>query len=386
MVTIQDIQSLQMPWESIEAIIDGISSIDLSSMGIQNREEAYQFLLSYGYDMHHPEDAAEVHLFYADAINFIQNYLLGEKRDWVFESDDVLASEGVPTSFQHIADALDLLVIASSDTLPERYWACSILKTMHMLAHIQNGLYYRQMDVARKQILKNFHDILDKQEDGTFILRGATGKSLHLYLFETKPEKTLASALIKLLCKKEVTAHSLYDLIGVRLVTNTPAEAVLAIQILQEQNVVLFPNLIPNRSRNTLVDLKTFRENYDTLLEFIQIGDKGFKDLEYFFQSFESEIAGDKGFEHNSASSPDYRSIHITCRQLIRTLIPDTHLENRFFMPYEIQILDRKSYFDSRHGTSAHQLYKKRQFHSAGKRVLGPLLLKSVFKKVRKKN
>ncbi len=376
MVTIQDIRALKMPWEPIEAIINGVSSLDLSSMPIQDWDEAYHFMLSYGYDMHHPEDAAEIHLLYKKALQFIQDYFLGEKREWICGQRQTFASHEIPASIQNIKDVLTLLITASSDKSPDNHWACAVLKVMHVLAHIQNGLYYRQVDVAREQILKNFYDVLDEQDDGTFILRGTSGQSLHLYSFEAKPEKTLESTLVKLLCKKEMITHDIYDLIGVRLVTNTPAEAILATQILREQKVILFPNVIPTRSRNTLIDLKLFRESYDTLLEFIEIGDKEFTDLEEFFKNFNSFLPENKSFENNQASSPNYRSIHITCRQLIRTLIPETHLENRYFMPYEIQILDRQSYFDSHHGSSAHQQYKKRQFRNAGRRVLGPLLLK----------
>ena len=48
--------------------------------------------------------------------------------------------------------------------------------------------------------------------------------------------------------------------------------------------------------------------------------------------------------------------------------------ETRFAFPYEVQILDKASYLDSKVGHGAHASYKQRQLFAARRRVLGRLL------------
>jgi len=73
-------------------------------------------------------------------------------------------------------------------------------------------------------------------------------------------------------------------------------------------------------------------------------------------------------------SSPQYRSLHITCRQLLRLKSGDGSTETRFAFPYEVQILDKVSYLNSKVGQGAHASYKQRQLFAARRRVLGSLL------------
>jgi uncharacterized protein (TIGR04562 family) len=219
--------------------------------------------------------------------------------------------------------------------------------------------------------------VLLPENDGTVLLLGQD-RRMKLYAFEAKHHKPRESILIKLLCKKENVAENVWDLVGVRLVTFHPAQAILAVDILREQKVILFPNVIPSRSRNTLIDLEHFRELYESHMAEYQQGKVDLESIEKLFETDEFVIPIETHASQNPLSSPQYRSLHITCRQLLRVKSGSNFAESRFAFPYEVQILDKASYLDSKVGHGAHASYKQRQLFAARRRVLGSLLSGSV--------
>lgn len=367
-----------LPWDTLEAMIQGTSSIDLKSMPMQTREEAYQFVLRYGYDLDNESDALEVQEILLQAIQFIENYLLQNPEiDWQAVGEATTSTSKIPAHLTQTLDILDLIMISSTAHDSDRHWACAILKVVHTIAHIQNGPYWHQFEEARKQILSAFDDILTPLGEENGVLLGKIGGSLlELWGFETKDQKSRESILVKLLCKKEHVAESIWDLIGVRLITQTPADALLAVNILREQKVLVFPNIIPSRSRNTLLDLDKFRHAYEAAFQSLERGKLSqdeFDDLIHHLDVMPFVDPNDEfRHAHNPSTSKAYRSLHITSRQLIRA--QTAYGEQRFFFPYEIQILDKASFLESKLGNSAHSLYKQKQMIAARRRVLGLLL------------
>lgn len=371
----EDATFTALPWETLEAVIRGTSSIDLTAMPLLNREEAYQFVLKYGYDLDNPSDALEVQDMLLQSIQFIEAFLLKNPTiNWVEAGEAPSPRLEIPKHLTQTLDLLDLLLLTSQERGEDRHWACALLKVMHTMAHIQNGPYWHQFEAARNQILSAFEDILTPLGQESGVLLGKIGGStLELWGFETKDQKSRESLLVKLLCKKEHVAEAVWDLIGVRLITNTPAEALLAVNILREQKVLVFPNIIPSRSRNTLIDLDHYKTAYESAFKDLQAGqltpeafDELIRHLDVLPSSYQDFTA------HNPSSSDQYHSIHITTRQLIRVKTPQG--EQRFFFPYELQILDKNSYLESKQGNSAHIQYKKRKMIAARRRVLGLLL------------
>jgi uncharacterized protein (TIGR04562 family) len=365
---------IDMPWEVLGAMIQGKSSIDLSSMPIYTREEAKELVYNYGFDLDVPEDIAEMEAYFIEAVNFIEHRFLTRSIDWLGAGEPVINAEKIPLSVTSSRNVLDLIMLATQEEHPNRPWACALLKVMHTLVYIQNSPLYKYHAQASETILSRFREVLIPESDGTVLLKGSRGRELRLYAFEAKHHKPRESILIKLLCKKENVAENVWDLVGVRLVTFHPAEAILAVDILREQKVILFPNVIPSRSRNTLLDFNHFREMYEAALSEYKLGQR---DLDSLFQLFETDayiLPEEQPRNPNPLSSPEYRSLHITCRQLMRVKAGGNLTETRFAFPYEIQILDRANYLDSKIGHGAHASYKQRQLFAARRRVMGSLL------------
>ena len=365
---------LELSWETLSATIQGKSAIDLTSMPVYSRDEAFNLIYNYGFDLSLPEDAAEVEGLFLEAMNFIEHRFLTKAIDWEQMGEPASPAEKIPLAVTESRNVLDLIMIASQKDNPLRSWACALLKVMHTLVYIQNSPLYKYHAQASETILSRFREILFPEEDGTVILQGLQGRFLKLYAFEAKHHKPRESILIKLLCKKENVAENVWDLVGVRMVTFHPAEAILAVDILREQKVLLFPNIIPSRSRNTLIDFDHFRELYEKRLKDFRLGRVTIEAMQQIFQTDEVVIPQEAPINQNPLSSPKYRSLHITCRQLLRVKPDSTLAETRFAFPYEIQIFDKESYLESKVGQGAHASYKQRQLFAARRRVLGTLL------------
>ncbi|WP_303673400.1 TIGR04552 family protein [Vampirovibrio chlorellavorus] len=373
-LSLPDPFGIEMPWEVLGAMIQGRSSIDLTAMPVYTEEEAREFVASYGFDLDLPEDQAEMEAYFIEAVHFIEHRFLTRSVDWEALGEPVIPLEKIPLSVTANRNVLDLLLLASQPNHPNRPWACALLKVIHTLVYIQNSPLYKHHAQASEAILSRFREVLLPQGDGTILLKGRRARQLRLYAFEAKHHKPRESILIKLLCKKENVAENVWDLVGVRLVTFRPAEALLAVDILREQKVILFPNVIPSRSRNMLVDFEHLQALYEQALSEYQQGQRSLQSLQDFFQTADYVQPKEGPHNANPLSSPQYRSLHITCRHLLRVKSGAGHTETRFAFPYEIQVLDKGSYLDSRIGDGAHAQYKQRQLIAARRRVMGPLL------------
>jgi len=392
-------------WDVLDIIVSGRSSIDSThGFNLNSPEEVDRFLLSYGFDLTNPIEAAECFGHFHEALNFIRKYFLQP------ENSEGLKLE-VPRKILELTNVRDLFLMASyalpgqlRDTQGTllRNWACSLLKVMHTIAHVDQDLRTAYFADIQKQILDRFYRVITRDPDGRLTL-GKPEEAGHVELvaFESKPKKSRDSTLVKLLHKPENVAEDLYDRVGIRFITKTPFGALQVVKYLKDQMIVMPPNIKPSRSRNTLVDLDDFRNR-------LGLAVKRFESGELTQEAFRDEI--EQAAHHpqastvNPHSSEFYHSIQFTSRQLIKLrnslfddlkelkalakqqTLPEApakivdridtkylQKEIRFFYPYEIQVVDQKSHEENERGRSAHSEYKRAQLQTALKRVMGVL-------------
>lgn len=367
---------LDIHWETLDAVIQGRSSIDLSSMPTKSPEEAKNLIYQCGYDLDDPLDASEVTMLFQQAVDFIETRFLSNHVDWAELGENHAPTAEIPAHIKDSLDIITLIMTAATAEGSDRYWSCAILKVMLTLSHLHNMPVQQYASQASDAIVSNFHQVLSVDRDGCHVLEGTDDRELTLYGFETKIQKARDSMLIKLLGKKENIAEDIWDLVGVRLITNTPQEALIAVDILREQKVFTFPNIVPSRSRNTLLDYESFKSAFQEAVNHVDTPMNN-EDFNYWINQLPVKPATQEDFKANDASLPSYRAIHITCRYQLRLPSLDNFKTARIAFPYEIQILDRESYLASKAGDSAHTLYKQNQLINARRRTLGKLLLKS---------
>lgn len=395
-------------WETMHTIIGGRSAIDLSHLRLSGGpEEAYRFLARYGFDLNIPSHAEDVERLRVEALGFLRGVLLPGM-------DDLTVPPELDTM-----PILDLLRLAAGEAdrarpgttaqAVEAYqlrmaWACSILRCMHTMAHAVNYFqnnFYREI---RDRILNRFVEQVRTREDGSQYLH-CSSFDVPLVRFEVKETKPLRSVTLKLLQKQENVAYDLFDHIGVRIIVPRPVDALFAVRALREEHTILYPNVKPTRSRNTLLDLEAYDTHVRGCLQKFQRGEHDEAGTVAAIHAFEQKPEGTEQVEWNPYSSDKYRSIQFTLRQMIRFANPlyqrlehaqsvarqhmagpplDEMLaalslaqvdpEIQFFFPYEVQLMDIASYRAATDGRASYSEYKARQIASARRRVMPRVL------------
>lgn len=409
-------------WDVLDVIISGKSSIDSpAGFQIKTPEEAQRFIDSYGYDLENPIERAEVLGNFHEALNFVRKQFLQP------DNPDGLKLE-VPRRILELTDPRDLFLMASlhftgqtADTqgVALRNWACSLLKVMHTIAHIDKDLRGPYFSDIQQQIFDRFYKVIHRDDEGRLYLGEKADDPLRVELvaFETKPKKSRDSTILKLLHKPENVAEDIFDRVGIRFVTPTILGAVRVVKYLKDNMIVMPPNIKPSRSRNTLVELDYFREHAGALAARAERGELTEEGL---LSELEAVARPPAVSPDNPHSSEFYRAMQFTCRQLIKlrnplyedlktlkalargkpggsasapALVPATvpaslpddallkHIERidlkhiqreiRFFYPFEVQVVDKKSAEENEKGRSAHHEYKRAQVQTAMRRVMG---------------
>ncbi len=393
-------------WESLDVVVSGRSALDSKfflgpTVTIDTVE---RFLLGYGLDRNDPIGRAELFGHFQESVQFIRRYFLKDR-----DGDGL--NLRVPNSVMMITDISDLFLMATRGTdkysEEETLWAEVILKIMHTVLHVDKDLRSNYFSVVQTQIFDRFYKYLHRDDDGLYLGTSKTSPDrIKLVDFETKAKKSRDSVIIKLLHKVENVAEELFDRVGVRIVTESKFDTLRAVKFLIENYIVIPHNIKPSRSLNTLIDVKRFKEGYSKILK----DDLRLKWTEDEFlekvNALTLEASGPQegDDEKNKYTSSKYQSIQFTCRQLIKYKNPFMHefgelrkearldkegqlakkilnmdyslvaRDIKFFYPYEVQIVDKKSHSVNTEGEASHVEYKKSQTHAAMKRVFGSLI------------
>lgn len=383
---------LVFPWDTLNAIVGGLSAVDVPRLQVYSLHEAESFLEGYGFRWDDQLHCIEIERVRQEAWHFLREELLTEEEN-----------KRIPKEVAEQKDLRRLLMWASErGEHPSRQrWSCVLLRLMHTFAHSESHFNNRFGEEIRKQITDRFMPHLKETEDG-FIL-GDNNESIALAEFDIKQSKPKHSLVMKLLHKPENVATDVFDRIGVRFVTLDKLDALRVVQYLRTRNVFMFANVKPSRSKNSLIDVGWLRQEVEDMLgdgtltpdEQVALLRKRMEEIPY---------TGPPDTSRNPHSSRKYHSIQFTCRQMIRvnnpyaaelvsrveaarmtepgmTRVHDSLLRSlkmptqiRFFFPFEVQIMDKKSFAMSRSGDAAHADYKKRQWLSVRRRVLGAAL------------
>lgn len=390
----------------LDVIIGGKSTIDsTSSFQVKDLEEADSFIQSYGYNLENPIEKAEVLGNYHEALNFIRNHFLQP------ENPDGLKLE-IPRKILELNDLRELFLMASMSYPGQngdyngqilRNWACSLLKVMHTIAHIDKDVRTSYFPDIQKQIFDRFYKLIHRDSEGQLFLgeKVEDPQRVNLVAFETKPKKSRDSIILKLLHKPENVAEDIFDRVGIRFITVTPLDALRVIKYLKEKMVIMPSNIKPSRSRNTLIQTDEFRAQ---LVDLFSKADRQEISQADFLKKLELAAQPPRVNPENPHSSEFYRAIQFTCRQLIKLQNPlfdelkelksaaksracpenlsksieridlkHVQREIRFFYPFEVQVVDSRSAEENERGRSAHSEYKRSQVVTALNRVMGNL-------------
>lgn len=389
-------ENFSFPWPILKVVLEGLSILDVPRLEIKSTEDATTFIQAYGFDPSDPNDIELLWSVFDDAILFLDKSLADPEYPRVPEH---LRSRKV------VNDLRRLLMLASSEMgNPDQLWACAILRIMHVLIHLSHDPRLKYFDQVQNQVLGRLdgHIYVDATDGATYLGPKEEGHGIKLLFFKKKDRKNREREIIKLLHKADSLVEEIYDRIGFRLVTETKYDALRAVRLLLQKNIISIPNIRPGRSRNRLIDLERLKSEIERILQATrkQPGPNP-ADFEKMMKRLERRIALRRIGRSliNPHSSEYFKTIQFTCRELVRIKNPEyltyaalkPQLESLHggaqvlldvyprppktyeyvFYPYEIQIMDVKAYADSIFGKSNHEAYRKKQLETARNRVFG---------------
>jgi uncharacterized protein (TIGR04562 family) len=388
-------EKFAFPWPIFKLVLEGTSILDVPRLELRSIEEATNFIKAYGFDPNDPVDAESIWRYFDEAVAFIEKSLGDPQYPKIPEH---LHSRKV------IGDIRRILLIASDrNKSDDQRFCCALLRVMHILIHVNHDPRLQYFDQAQNQVLSRLDDFLyvDSATGATYLGRPDEGTGIKLLFFKKKDRKDREREIVKLLHKSNNLVEEIYDRIGFRLVTETKYDAIRAVRLLLDKNIISVPNIRPGRSRNRLVDLSRLQFEIDRIHKHIHKSGESAPYIEKMIKRLEGRI----GFSRlgrsliNPHTSEYYRAIQFTCRELVKVKNPlwqvysklkqpmeslhggmqvlsetfphEVPPFNYVFFPYEIQIMDVKSYADSIFGKSNHEEYRRKQVEAARDRVFG---------------
>lgn len=355
----------------LESVAGGRSVIDLPRLACRSEADASQFLLAYGYDLENSDQAEKLWHIHRRAL-----VLLTEKLG--FTEDQIPAQL---RDRRQLGDLRRLLIFASLKPANEedknlQRWSCSLLRVMHAFVHSETDLFSQFTQEIQNQVLSPVQSCIvhDGLSGKIFLQKNEKIKndleSIPLVSFQVKPFKTSSSSVIKLLAKPDALAMNIYDRLGFRLVTENLFDCFRVLRFLVESSVVSYPHVLPHQSTNTLYPVDLFLD-ITRQLEKSKQRLRGAELEEYLLEQLENR-KDEINFvrKDNQFSAVDYRFIKFIARKLIVVPAPSSgEAFLRFFFPYEVQIMDQKSFERMQAGPSHHDAYKDRQVQAARLRV-----------------
>jgi len=179
--------------------------------------------------------------------------------------------------------------------------------------------------------------------------------------------------VIKLLAKPDALAMKIFDKIGVRFITRTVFDSFQVIRFLIEENLISYPQIMPDQSSNNMYPVDQFLAVCNKLVkkhgpEQKLSSEKIDRLLAQKLKSNQSAFLG-LFRKENPFSSQDFKYIKFICRKLIQIESNGPGKTFSFFYPFEVQILNESAYKKMQSGESEHAAYKNRQIEAAVKRL-----------------
>jgi uncharacterized protein (TIGR04552 family) len=324
--------------EAIRLVLRGGSVIDWHRANFESREDIDDFVRVQELRMDDSADAARCEAVKNAAISYL-------KRNFDFPVPKPVAQADLPT----------LIELASSRG-HRQLCACSILKVMHIIHHLDARELLFMLPVSDQEV---FHLVEEKvyRVVGNMLARGFP------ILEFIGGRKNKDSLYTKLLSKRETIAAQIFDKLRFRVVTRTREDIWPTLDYLM-RNVFPVNYVIPGQSTNTLFDFRGYCEANGELLKLVprlQLN----ADLERLAPT------------DNHFSSESYRVVHFVVDMPVRLSQPMLEqvppagwsLGPVIFVQAEFQIIDRETEQANERGEASHAAYKHRQRQAVMRRL-----------------
>ncbi len=320
--------------EQVRLILRGGSVVDWYRLRFEAPEEVARWLALLGGDVDDPIDRSRLDRLRAEAARY-----LGDEHGYRIPAE-LLTCE-----------AVDLFLFASEKKgrRRDRFFACLLLKVMHIVHHIEARELRYRLPLSQAGI---FDMLVDKVDSFADDLRR---ENFPLARYEGG-QKTTTSLLTKLLVKKEHHAAAIHDRVRFRFVVENPIDLV---DLLARMGERLFPfnYLAPAQTVNHLINFTAFVESNAA------------------YRAFANDLQLELGQEEqalrplNEFSGPSYAVINFVVDMplrvpeevLLKVPVDDEDLGRVVFALAEFQLVDVGTDLMNEQGENRHERYRHRQ-------------------------
>lgn len=327
--------------EAVRLLLRGGSVIDWYRLNLESDEDTRAFFRLLEGDPDDPVDLAR----------------MAELRDRAAEYLQKTLGYRLPPELSS-CPPFDLFAFASErrGRRRDRFYACLLLKAMHILLHIEARELRYRLPFSQSAIAGL---VQDKVERFAHALR-AEGFPLVGY---EGGEKSLTSVITKLLVKKEHHAAAIHDRVRFRFVVEKEGDLV---PLLYEMTRRLLPfsYVVPGQTVNHLVNFAALIESHESYRK--------------RYDEFQVELSHEeqRAQQLNEFSGPTYRVINFVVDVPLR--VPDEVLAQAsgakelgrvIFSLAEFQVVDAVSEQENQAGDNRHDRYKGRQLVKVRERL-----------------
>jgi len=323
--------------ETVRLILRGDSVIDWHRLNLRDEAEVRELLIAQEFHPDDPGDRTRIEWLKNEAVSYLRRH---------FEYP-------IPKPVERAS--IEELLLLASNRGHRQTCACTILKCMHIIQHLEGRELLFLVPLSDQEI---FHVVEEKvyRVIGSML---AGGFPITEFVGGRKNKDSLYT---KLLSKQDTVAAQIYDKLRFRIVTRSYEDIFPVMQYLSNR---LFPfnYVIPGQSINSMFPFREYCKNNAHLRPMLPEMQAG-KDLDYTPTD-------------NRFTADEYKIIHFVVDMPVR--VPRKLLERApsgawglgpvIFVICEFQIIDRETEGNNERGEASHAKYKERQKKAVMRRL-----------------
>ena len=322
--------------ERIRLILRGGSIVEWRRMHFATWDEVDRFLRLQQIDPSNETDEAWVRSVLASAVEYL-------RKTFNYRVADAVANPNM---------IHDLFLFASGHIDRRlRKIACIVLKTMHVIQHIEAREVLFNVGIPESKISQLVTDRV------VATIADAKAKGLPIVDFSDSI-KSRESTITKLLAKRDSTAAVVYDRTRFRIIVKDRDDVIPTLYFLT-QRLLPFNFVVPAQTDNTLIRFKDLVKRYPNFKKYAR---QLHLDLDY------EEREAAQG-QKNAFSGATYRVLNFVADVPLRldAFLPPPEDDNRerkcriALATCEFQIADQKTAVENEKGENSHERYKQRQ-------------------------
>lgn len=334
-LSLQDINEIQL-------LLRGQSVVDWHRLAMTSDDDVRRLLALNGLDIDDARDIARMAELRQQAVRYLSDVLK-------LRLDEAIVDK-VPW--------VQLPRIASGKAGPQQRQACTLLKVMHIINHLDA----REMRAALAISDNEIFSLVEESVTRMFDELRTSGVPVVEFSWS---RKTKESQITKLLLKKETSAARVFDRLRFRLIVRSPDDLIPTLRIMLHR-CIPFNYVVPDQTVNTLIDLQSLKVLGDKALGERALADEA---------SFDTDAANRPQPGPNEFSGKSFHVLNFVADLPVRvdSLLPPEHSDRRgrvVFVLAEFQVMDKHTAEVNEQGESSHAEYKRRQHQHVRMRLL----------------